>query len=136
MITHLTAVKDHLASLSYLTHLVWAPTVTSQYLVLNGAGWNQPEDLPLCGLSEVLDTDLRVTAVAGTPEGADIMLRRVRAILSPLMAITRVPLAGRDLRVRFERSEFLTVDQDQVITGTNRHPALGVDTYHLTSQPL
>ena len=135
MIAHLAAVKTHLGPLGYTAHLVWAPEVTGQYLVLGGRAWERPRESPLSGLTDDLDTDLRITAVTGTPEGASIMLARVRALLSPQLDETRVPMAGRDVRVRFERSEFLTVDQDQVITGTSRHPAVGVDTYRLTSQP-
>ena len=36
---------------------------------------------------------------------------------------------------RWERSEFVDVDPTVTIAATNKHPALGVDTYRLTSEP-
>lgn len=136
MISHLKAIQAHLASLSYLTHLIAAPEISGQYLVLGGRTWATPGDVPLCGRSQSLETDWRVTAVAGTPEGVGIMLDRVRGLLSPAVDWTQVPMSGRSVWVRFERSEFLAVDRDSTIVGTNRHPAYGVDTYQLMSEPI
>lgn len=135
MINHLAALRTALAPLGYTTHLIWAAEVTSQYLVLTGPAWGNDDELPVCGLSDAFQTDVRITAVTGTPEGVGTMLTRVRALLSPARAWTRVPLADRDVWTRFERSEFITVDQDTTITGTGRHPAVGVNTYRLTSEP-
>ena len=136
MIEHLKALQASLAPLEYPTHLLWAAEVSGQYLVLGSPAWSRPSDLPLCGASDDLDTDVRITAVTGTPEGVLTMLRRVRELWSPHLRPSRVPMAGRDARIRFERSEFVTVDQDLTIPNTNRHPGVGVDTYRLVSQPL
>lgn len=135
MIEHLQAISARLASLGYATYLVYAPEVQPQYLVLSGPSWATPDELPLSTTSDDLTTDIRVKAVTGTPEGVGVMLTRIRELLSPRLAETSVPMAGRDFRLRFERSEFLEVDTDLTITGTNRHPAVGVDTYRLVSQP-
>ena len=136
MNAELKAVKDALGSLSYPVFVVWATApVPAQYVVLGGRGWEAPDDLPVCGTSDTLDTDIRVKAVTGTPEGVLTMLARIRGLLSPQLAETRLPLTGRRVSVRFARSEFVDVDTDQTITGTNRHPAFGVDTYRLTSEP-
>lgn len=137
MIEHLEAIRDYLATLGYETHLVWAVgPATGQYLVLGTRGRDRPTEMPLCGGSASLETDVRVTAVTGNPAGAELMLDRVRQRLSPQLRPGRVPMAGRDVRVRFERSEYLDVDTDTVITATGQHPAVGVDTYRLTSEPL
>lgn len=136
MIEHLQALKASLVPLSYPTHMLWASEVTGQYLVLGSPGWTRPGEMPLCGESDDLDTDIRVTAVTGTPDGVLTMLARVRGLWSPRLAQTRVPMAGRDVRLRFVRSEFVTVDQDVTLANTSRHPGVGVDTYRLVSQPL
>lgn len=135
MIAHLKAVKAALEPLAYSTHLVWAAEPPAQYLVLTGRAWDRPEEMPICGATASLETEFRVKAVAGTPEGAGIMLGRVRGVLSPNLAPTAVPMAGRVVTVRFLRSEFLDVDPDTTITDTNRHPGVGVDTYQLYSEP-
>lgn len=135
MNAHLGAIRDDLSGLSYTTWLYWAPIVSGQYLVLTGKAWDRPEEIPVCGLSDTLDTEFRVKAVAGTPDGVVIMLSRIRGVLSPGLGEHRVLLVGRIVSTRFVRSEFVDVDQDTVIAGTNRHPAVGVDTYRLISEP-
>lgn len=135
MIAHLKALAAVLEPLGYPVHLVWADTVTSQYVVLGGRGWDRPEEMPVCGLTDDLDTDVRVRAVTGTVAGVGTMLTRIRSLLSPNMGETVVPMGGRTVRVRYERSEFLDVDRDTTIAGTERHPAYGVDTYRLISEP-
>jgi hypothetical protein len=135
MLEHLKAIADYLADLAYTTHLVAAPVVSSQYIVLGGRSWATPEDLPLCGVSQALETDWRLTAVAGLPDGVMIMLARLREQLSPGIRWTRIPMTGRLCWVKFERSEFVAVDRDLTVTNTNRHPAVGVDTYRIMSEP-
>lgn len=136
MIAELGALTTALASLSYPVYVVWVPSpVPAQYVVLGGRGWESPDDLPLCSTSGTLDTDVRIKAVTGTPEGVFTMLARIRGVLSPNLTETTLPLTGRSVSIRFVRSEFVDVDTDTTITGTNRHPAFGVDTYHITSQP-
>jgi hypothetical protein len=135
MIEHLKAIKAALDPLGYTTHLVAAAEVTGQYLVLGGRSWDRPDEMPVCNTTDSLVTDWRLTAVAGTPEGVGTMLRRARELLSPQLAPSRIPMAGRDVRVWFERGEFIGVDRDTVNTTTGRHPAYGVDTYRLTSEP-
>lgn len=136
MIAHLGAVRDSLAGLLYSTHLVDAPTVTAQYVVLSGPGWGKPDEMPVCGASQSMETDFRVTAVTGTAEGVGIMLQRHRDLLSPSLGEVRIPMQGRLVTVRFVRPEVIAVDRDNTVVNTNRHPCYGVETYHLTSEPL
>ena len=91
--------------------------------------------MPVCGATDALDTDVRIKAVTGTPDGVAIMLNRIRVRMSPQLLPRLVPMTGRAVWLQFVRSEFIDVDQDVIITGTNRHPAVGVDTYRLVSEP-
>jgi len=134
--THLEALCVVLDPLEYVTHLFAAPEVSSQYLVLGAGSWGTGVEGVLCGPDGSLDTEVRIKAVAGTPEGVSIMLSRVRDLLSPDRAWSRLSVSGRAVQVRFERSEFVTVDIDVTITNTDRHPAVGVDSYRLVSEPI
>lgn len=137
MKAHVDAVNAHLTPLSYATYTVWAPApVPAQYVVIEVKGWDLGDELPLCGTNTVLDTEIRVKAVTGTPDGVLIMLDRIRDRLSPGWAWAPIPMTGRTAQTKFVRSEFVTVDRDAVITATSRHPAFGVDTYRLHSQPI
>lgn len=131
---HLDAIKADLAFLAYPTWRYWADEVTGQYLVLSAPAWDRPEE-PAIGPNDDLDTQLRIKAVAGTTTGVVTMLRKIREQLSPQQLEHQVPMAGRIVRTRYVRSEFVDVDRDAVIVGTNRHPAVGVDTYRLLSEP-
>lgn len=133
---HLEAVKAQLASLGYTTWLFWADEVSRQYVVLDGRSWDRPAEMPVAQLTDDLDTEFRVKAVAGTTSGAAIMLNRLRALLSPQLGPTQIPMAGRAVTVVFVRGEFIDVDQSTTIASTGRHPAVGVDTYRLVSQPV
>lgn len=79
--------------------------------------------------------DARLKAVAGTGDGALIMLDNAKAELSPDGAPTSTTSGGRRVEVAHERFEAAYEDRDITIPATNRHPALAVDTYHVDSQP-
>lgn len=134
MNSHLAAIKTRLAPLGYLTHLYSAPTVTAQYLVISGPAWDTDPE-PGNTASDSFATGLLITAVTGTPEGVPIMLSRVRNQLSPGPAATHLEVPGRSAWISWTRSEFVQIDRDELIEGTNLHPAFGVDTYTLTSEP-
>lgn len=135
MKAHLDAVSAALAPLAYTTHLFAAPVVSSQYLILSSPSWGGPIEAPVASTSGSFDVDVRVKAVAGTPEGVAIMLGRVRSLLGPDNGWVRMAVSGRVAHVRFVRSEFIDVDRDVTITNTDRHPGVGVDTYRLISEP-
>lgn len=135
MNAHLTALKSRLARLGYLTHLYSAPTVTEQYLILSAPPWGDDLERAVSGAATSFTVEIRVKAVTGTTDGVVIMLDRVRAELSPEGVATRLTVAGRSAWIGYARSEFVDVDSDERIEGTNLHPAFGVDSYTLTSEP-
>lgn len=126
------AAEAALAPLGYVTHLFTAPEVSGQYLVIGARGWDGGVEGALAPTGD-LDTELRITAVAGTPQGAEIMLRRVREILSPGRDWTALTVPGRSAHVKFARSEYIGVDTSVKITGTDRHPGVGVESYRIVS---
>lgn len=132
MRAHLDAIKAALAPLGYTTHLFAADVVSGQYLILEAPSWDDPIEQRLADMDPSLDTEIRVKAVAGTPAGVEVMLRRVRGVLDGWPSLG---VAGRAARTRFARSEFIGVDRDVTITGTDRHPGVGVDSYRLVSEP-
>lgn len=132
---HLDAIAARLAPLGYVTHLYAAPEITGQYLILGGRGWDDGVEEGLAPTDD-LDTVVPITAVTGTPAGAEKMLRLVRAELSPGRQPTRLAVPGRSAHVMFVRSELIGVDQSVKITGTDRHPGYGVESYRVVSDPL
>lgn len=136
MRAHLDALKARLAPLGYTTHLWTAPTVSGQYLILSSRSWDAGREPGVCGTDRSLDTEVRVTAVAGTPDGVEVMLRRVRGLLGPDDSWAALSVAGRAAQTRFERGEYIGVDDSTTITNTDRHPGVGVDSYRLVSEPV
>jgi hypothetical protein len=131
-------VNEHVEAISvrtgYTTFDTFASSPPAQYVVVEGAA-DLTDEVPLAEVLETIDARIRVKAVAGTVAGVRIMLRNIRAEFSPTRVGTPLVVAGRVARLVFVRSEFVDVDQDTTITGTNRHPAFGVDTYRLVSEP-
>lgn len=136
MRAHLDAIKAALAPLGYTTHLWAAPAVTGQYLILSSRSWESGVEPALCGTDRSLDTEVRVTAVTGTPEGVETMLRLVRDLLGPDDDWTPLAVAGRHAQTHFARGEFIGYDTSVKITNTDRHPGVGVDSYRLLSEPV
>lgn len=135
MRAHLDALRGRLAPLEYVTHLWTAPMVSGQYLILSSRSWAAGSEPGVCGKDRSLDTEIRVTAVAGTPEGVEVMLRRVRGLLGPDDSWASLAVAGRVAQTRFVRGEYIGVDDSTTITNTDRHPGVGVDSYRLISEP-
>lgn len=136
MKAHLDALKAALTPLNYTTHLFAAPVISSQYLILSSPSWGAGREKSVCGTDLSLDTEVRVKAVAGTPEGVLVMLRRVREVLGPDDEWTPLAVAGRSAQTHFARSEFIGVDDSVTISGTDRRPGVGVDSYRLVSEPV
>lgn len=135
MRAHLDALKARLSPLGYITHLYAAPTISSQYLILGGR-WRPGAEPSLCGTGRSIDTEVPITAVAGTPEGVAIMLDRVRGLLGPDDEWMPLVVAGRVAQTKFERSEGqIGYDTSVKITNTDRYPGVGVDSYRLLSEP-
>lgn len=135
MIAHVAALKAMIEALGLEVHVAHATTTATKYVVLSVPGWDMGQEMPVCGVSDVLATDVRVKAVTGTPVGALTMLALIRAALSPGFTAAPLTVEGRAATTKFVRSEFVSADTTVTITATNRHPVQGVDTYRLVSQP-
>lgn len=130
---HLDAVKARLDDTA-TTYLVWA-TGTHPYYVLTSPALDLSDEENVATQRDTFDFPVRVKAVTGTADGALKLLDLARDELSPDLESSALVVAGRDAHIRFERSEFVDVDEDVTITATNRHPFVGVDTYRIVSQP-
>ncbi len=136
MIAHLNAVKARIDALGFEVHIAHAATSSTKYVVLSAPGWGASDEMPVCGVSDVLDADLRVKAVTGTATGVLEMLNLIRADLSPGLRSAPLSVPGRVSSTKFTRSEFVAADTTTTTTATNRHPVQGVDTYRLVSHSI
>lgn len=139
MIAHLQAIQAALAPTGLAGFRFTADGVPAlPYYVLACPAWGPQFQEPLAQVSAAVTFDMRVTGVAGTADGAVVVLSRVRSVLSPAGEgdWTDVPMTGRVVKVAYVRSEFVGVDPDVTVTGTNRHPGVAVDTYRIVSQPI
>lgn len=147
MRSHLRALASALAPLGYPVHLLHAAPASSDaddqdvvppvpFLVLRGA-WGSPEQMPVCDVTDDLDTAVFITCTAGTAEGALVVADRVRAHLSPGRRWTALAVDGRAAQIRWVRNEVEPqIDRDLRLPGSNRHPGFAVDSYRLHSTPL
>ncbi len=137
MLEHLTAVGARLVALNaaYKAFVGSAPPNTlPPYWIVSAPGWDVGDDAPLAPDAS-LDTDVRVKAVAGQVAGVFPMLDLARANLSPGLVDSALAVSGRHARIGWERSEFVDVDPDLTLPNTNTNLGVGVETYHLTSNP-
>ena len=130
MKAHYAAIEAALAAL-YTTYVVDVPdTPVLPYFVLWGPSGTLPEESTVAGqLSTDFDTDVYVTAVAGTAEGVFTMQAAARSALSSLS------VAGHLVAVTLSDSRPLMVDRDVILPNTDRHPVYGVDVYRIQSTP-
>jgi len=131
---HLDAIRTKIASPNPVD--LWAPSPDRlpPFLSLEAPSWGSDPAMSVCGVPHQIETQVRLRAVAGTPDGVEVLLRSARVALGD-GATVPLTVAGRTSEIRWERAEFIGVDTDATIPDTNRHPAVGVDTYILTSQP-
>lgn len=135
MINHLRALKAATEPL-WSTYLVQAPsTAPGEYLIWSSRSVGDGGELPICADTANIDTTVRLLARGRASESALIMLDRVHDTLAPGLLPAPLIVAGRVAAIRWVRSEFVDVDRDVPVTGTNQYPTYGVDTYHLISQP-
>ena len=115
---------------------LWAPSPDHlpPFLSLEAPSWAPDPDECMCGTPHQMEASIRVRAVAGTPDGVEVLLRNARVALGNGRR-RDLTVSGREASIRWERAEFIGVDTDATIPVTNRHPAVGVDTYTLTSHP-
>ena len=135
MKAHLNAIRALLPTGSGPIDL-WAPEPnrTPPFYSIEAPSWGSDPRMAVCGVPQQVEVAVRLRAVAGTPDGVEVMLRNARLALGNGSTI-KLTVAGRDADLTWERAEFIGLDPDATIPGTNRHPAVGVDTYTLTSQP-
>lgn len=134
---HLSAIRDLIPAHGVPVDL-WAPEPDRDppFLSVEAPSWAPDPSACICGRPHAMETPIRLRAVAGTPEGVAVMLRNARLALGD-GAPTPLGVPGRrKVWLRWERSEFVGLDPDATIPGTNRHPAVGVDTYTLHSEPV
>lgn len=130
MADHLRAIRAKMPSGTPVDIFAPDPGRQPPFLSLEAPPWGDDPDSPLTDC-QAIQVDVRVRACAGTPEGVAILLDQARASIPGLLTVP-----GRRAEVAWERSEFIAPDRDSTIPATGRHPAVGVDTYSLTSQPL
>ena len=136
MKAHLDAVKARVEALGVATFIGWAYNAPARYAVLEPVTWDGSDEIHICGPDDLLDETFRVTAVAGTTvAGALILLGLIRDELSPGRRWAPLAVPGRSAEVKHLRMEMAAVDQTVTVTNTDRHPAFGVDSYRLMSQP-
>lgn len=100
----------------------------AQYLIVQSAANDGALEDAMCGSAADESGDVRILARGQVGESVRIMLRRVKAELSP----GGLPSAlSPSVFVRWLRSEFVMADLDVVDAVTNRHPFYGIDTYSL-----
>ena len=124
------AIKAALSAL-YATYHVAAPdTPTLPYYIVWGPSGALPEEVTVAGqLWDDVDTDVYVTAVAGTAEGVLTMQAAARTVMRA------VTVTGRHVALTLTDSRPLMVDRDVILPNTDRHPVYGVDVYRLQSTP-
>lgn len=134
----MTSMADHLraveAKLDTSTPVdLFAPKAGRQppFYSIEAPPWGTDPDAPLARCDGPLQVDIRIRACTGTPDGAAIMLDRVRAAIPGRLAV-----AHRYAEIAYERSEMVERDDDSTSPLTGDHTYVGVDTYTLTSQPL
>lgn len=136
MKAELQAAAGMLSSLGVNRYLVAVtPETLPPYVVLAPLTPSALPDDRLDALQVAVDEDVRVTAVAGTPEGALDLLLRARTVLSPSGGPSFPTVTGRTVQLTWLRFEVADVDTSVTIPTTNRNPAYAVDTYALLSQP-
>lgn len=135
MKAHLDAIAERLGDVGVPAHIVWA-TGPHPYYVLTSPAWDASDEANVATAHDTLDATVRVKAVTGTAAGVLRLLELARDELSPELGTSDLDVAGWSSTIRFTRSEFVDVDRDVKITGTDRHPFVGVDTYRVVSQPV
>lgn len=133
---HIAAMRATLTAAGLASHYVTVEGAPSYPYVLLSPGISSPHpDAPLCDSFATLAFDILVTAVAGTPDGADIVAARAKAALCPGDRPTALVVAGRRASIRWERTETAGVDRDVTIPNTKRNPAFRKDSYRIESTP-
>lgn len=136
MIEHLTAVRDRVAALGFDAYVGQVPRdAPYPSASIQAPGYGVGDDIPLCGPGEAIDAPFRVLVTDLNEHNVHVGLAKIRADLSPGGLDARLVVEGRYATTTYVRSEFVGADTSVTYGQTNRHPAVGVDTYQLDSQP-
>lgn len=129
MRAHLDAIRSRWPGAQPL-HLWMAPTgQTGEWLAVEAPAWGDDPDPTLDEPTPTsFRVDVRVRAVGRTPDAVAAMLRLARHTLPGVLTVP-----GRVASLAWVRSEWIGAD-DTIDPTTGQHPAVGVDTYQLTSQ--
>ena len=136
MSRELRALRDHLATLGYPSH-IGNSTSLPPYLVTWGpAGLRDSEESVggSCGSYRVRGG---ITCTAQDAEAAGDLAAEVAALLSPNQAPTPLPnAAGRHMVIDLYDVRPAEVDTTWTLTTTNTHPAYAVVLFDLHSHPI
>lgn len=134
MRAHLDAIRTAIGAACPVD--LWSPEPDRlpPFYSVEAPSWGADPAMAIDGVPHLIETPVRLRAVAGTPDGVEVLLSNARVALGNGAAFP-LTVSGRNAEVRWERAEFVGLDTDATIPDTNRHPAVGVDTYILTSQP-
>lgn len=100
-------------------------TPTFPYIIVWGGVANPHVEESLDAFNDGVQDRVGVTVAAGTPAGVRLVHSEVSALLRP--GGYPLTIAGYQLKHRDHNP--VQVDRDEVLAGTNRHPAYCVDNY-------
>lgn len=136
MRAHLEAVRALVASGTGKTaYTLSVPANPSFPYYIVSLAYGRADDRALDGTADGADLDVRVRAVALTPDAALILADLARAALCPSGRPASVTVAGWRAEIRWLRHEADYIDPDEFDRATNTNPALSVDTYRLQATP-
>ena len=140
MIRHLHALRERLSDRApvHIGGVEGEPGTVPvpPYLIAWSSAGEAGRDPSIGGACGSMSDMVGVTCVAGTEEGAIILATSVREDLTPGFGPGSITVPGRHVTLTHSQSRPVQVDRDVRITGTNTHPAYGVELFRLDSQPL
>ena len=135
MIEHMEALQSLAGMAVRDVYLMDATGATRMPYAVLGLGYQHRTDWPVCGESESLNHEVRVTVAAGSGEALVRARQAVQSALSPRGGAATLEVPGRSATVRWVRFEMADVDRDVSSPATNGHAHYAVDTYRIDSDP-
>ena len=129
---HVAALKAVLSGGGFVVYVGDVTGTVSYPSVMIQAATGLPVSVNLASDQEEVSEGVNVTVVDDSPANCMVTIEAVRALLHGLV----IEVDGRSCEpLRLTGAQPVVVDRDVTITGTNRHPAYGVDTWRLVSTP-
>ena len=136
MIAELRVIRDAVTAAGVPCWVGQVPDGTAMpYASLSAPGYGTPDDLNAASDTEDVDTYVRLMVVDTNESNVLTRLERLHDALAPRSLPVVLTMPGRAASLQWWRHEGAAVDRDVTLSGTNRHPAVGTDTYRLSSQP-